>query len=226
MFASSLSVYAQAKEVTCPADRKEGNVQGQTEWAEFRVDTLTDTVFKRMKGRSFPDGCTVKRSDLRYLQVMHYDAEGQVKRGEMVCNKAIADDLLDIFKKLYTAPYPIERMQLIDDYDASDEQSMRANNTSCFCYRVVEGSTKLSKHAQGLAVDINPLYNPCVRTRRDGSLLVQPATGVPYLNRSRAFDYKITTTDLLFRLFTEHGFTWGGSWRTVKDYQHFEKALP
>ena len=189
----------------------------------FSVDTLSDAVFQRMQGRSFPEGCTMRRSDLRYLQVLHYDLDGEVRQGELVCNKAIADDLMDIFRQLYKARYPIQRMCLIDDYGADDELSMRDNNTSCFCYRVVEGSKKLSKHAQGMAIDINPLYNPCVRTRRDGSQLVQPATGAKYTNRKRTFPYKITTADLAYRLFKEHGFTWGGAWRTVKDYQHFEK---
>ena len=189
----------------------------------FSVDTLSDAVFQRMQGRSFPEGCAMSRSDLRYLQVLHYDLDGEVRQGELVCNKAIADDLMDIFRQLYKARYPIQRMCLIDDYGADDELSMRDNNTSCFCYRVVEGSKKLSKHAQGMAIDINPLYNPCVRTRRDGSRLVQPATGAKYTNRKRTFPYKITTDDLAYRLFKEHGFTWGGAWRTVKDYQHFEK---
>ena len=216
MLMCGLATYAQGqKNAACSVINEQS--------AAFTADTLTDEVFRRMEGRSFPEGCRVKRSDLRYLQVLHYDAEGQVKRGEMVCNKAIADDLIDIFQKLYEAHYPIERMQLIDDYGADDEQSMRANNSSCFCYRTVEGSTKLSKHAQGLAVDINTLYNPCVRTRKDGTVLVQPATGKKYTKRSRKFPYKITRGDLLFRLFTGHGFTWGGDWRTVKDYQHFEK---
>ena len=113
----------------------------------FSVDTLSDAVFQRMQGRSFPEGCTMRRSDLRYLQVLHYDLDGEVRQGELVCNKAIADDLMDIFRQLYKARYPIQRMCLIDDYGADDELSMRDNNTSCFCYRVVEGSKKLSKHA-------------------------------------------------------------------------------
>ena len=141
----------------------------------------------------------------------------------MVCNKAIAEDLLEIFQELYRQRYPIERMRLIDDYDADDERSMQDNNSSSFCYRVVEGSTKLSKHAQGMAVDVNTLYNPCVRKRKDGTVLVQPSTAKRYTNRSRKFPYKIVEGDLMFRLFTERGFQWGGHWKSLKDYQHFEK---
>lgn len=189
----------------------------------FSIQEISDSVFARMQGKSFPDHCTVARSDLRYLQILHVDAKGHTHQGEMVCNKAIAEDVLEIFQELYRQKYPIERMRLIDDYDADDEQSMRDNNSSSFCYRVVEGSRVLSKHAQGLAVDVNTLYNPCVRTRKDGTVLVQPSTAKAYTNRQRKFKYKIERGDLLYRLFTERGFHWGGNWKSVKDYQHFEK---
>ncbi len=157
------------------------------------------------------------------LQVQHIGFDGQTHQGMLVCNKRISADLRQIFAELYRQHYPIERIRPISEYDDDDERSMRDNNTSCYCYRVVKGSKKLSKHARGLAVDINPLYNPCVRRKKDGTLLVQPATGKPYVDRSGKFKYKITASDLCYRLFLKHGFSWGGSWKTLKDYQHFEK---
>ena len=190
---------------------------------EFSVQPIPDSVFLRMQGRSWPEGCTIRRSDLRYLRLSHYDAEKKQHVGEMVCNKAIANDLLEIFRELYRQKYPIERIRLIDDYNADDEQSMRDNNSSCFCYRKISGSTKLSKHAQGMAVDINTLYNPYVRTGKDGRRIVEPATATRYVDRRKSFPYKIVKGDLLYRLFLQHGFKWGGSWRTMKDWQHFEK---
>ena len=161
--------------------------------------------------------------ELDTLQVRHVDGNGRTQQGIVVCNKKISNDLRDIFEELYKAKYSIERIRPISEYGNDDERSMRANNTSCYCYRVVEGSTKLSKHAQGLAIDINPLYNPCVKRKKDGTLLIQPATGKPYADRSKSFKYKITQQDLCYRLFIQHGFRWGGSWRSLKDYQHFEK---
>lgn len=190
-------------------------IKGQ---AGFAIHELSDSVFAVMQGKSYPNGCRVKRSDLRYLTVLHYDSKGNIRQGELVCNKMIAKDLLEIFQKLYESHYPIEHIQLIDNYDADDERSMQANNTSCFCYRNVNGSKKLSKHSLGMAIDINPLYNPCVK---NGS--VRPKKGQPYANRTRTFNYKIERGDLLWRLFTEHGFRWGGAWRSLKDWQHFEK---
>jgi len=189
----------------------------------FLAVPIPDSIWTRMQGRSYQSNPHIARSDLRYLELLHYDLEGHVRQGQMVCNKRIASDLLDIFRQLYEARYPIQRIRLADDFDADDERQMRANNTSCFCYRAVFGTNKLSAHARGLAVDLNPLYNPCVKKRPDGKLFVQPATATPYVDRSRSFPCKIDRSDLAYRLFLRHGFQWGGSWRSTKDYQHFEK---
>lgn len=189
----------------------------------FSSEMISDNVFRRMNGLSFRSNPNIRRSDLRYLRLLHYDGIGHIRVGEMVCNKAIAGDLLDIFRELFKARYPIERMVLIDNYGANDERSMSANNTTCFCYRNVSGSKKLSKHSLGMAVDINPLYNPHCKTSRNGKMTVSPSVARQYANRSRNFKYKIERGDLLYRLFIKHGFRWGGSWRHSKDYQHFEK---
>ena len=104
----------------------------------------------------------------------------------------------------------------------NDETQMRDDNSSCFCYRAIAGSTKLSKHARGLAVDINTFYNPYYKDRADGTRFIQPATAAEYCDRTKSFPYKIDHNDLCFKLFTEAGFEWGGDWRTCKDFQHFE----
>ncbi|MCR5302236.1 MAG: M15 family metallopeptidase [Lachnospiraceae bacterium] len=187
----------------------------------FYAEEISDEIFARMEGKSFPEECTTSREDLRYLHLLYRDIEGRAHEGEMVCNAAISSKLIDIFRKLYEAGYPIERMVLIDDYDADDMASMSDNNTSCFNFRVVSGTAKLSKHALGMAVDINPRYNPYVYTR-DGETHIEPDNGADYTDRSADFDYKIDTDDLAYKLFTEAGFTWGGAWKNTKDYQHFQ----
>lgn len=191
--------------------------------AFFAADTINDGVFMRMQGKSIPAGCEISRKSLRYLRVLHADGKGNTRRGEIVCNAAIADDLVDIFQQLFKARYPIERISLIDNYNANDEASMAANNTSAFCYRRIAGSQKLSRHSLGMAIDINPLYNPCVKIRKNGQRTVQPANARQWCNRNRNFSYKISRGDLCCRLFKQHGFSWGGDWKTTKDYQHFEK---
>ncbi|MCR5774356.1 MAG: M15 family metallopeptidase [Lachnospiraceae bacterium] len=176
-----------------------------------------------MKGVSYPDGCSVAREDLRYLRLSYHDFNGQTQLGEMVCSKKIADDLTEIFKELYNRGYQIEKMRLIDDYGGDDDLSCADNNTSCFNYRTVAGSTNLSKHALGLAVDINPFYNPYV-TYPGGVERISPPGSEPYADRNADFPHKIGPGDAAYELFMSHGFTWGGNWKTLKDYQHFQKA--
>ena len=189
----------------------------------FSDQPISDTTFNRMKGRSYPARCPIARSDLRYLIIPHFDGRGNIRIGEMVCNRAIASDLIEIFKELFRQRYPIEKMRLIDDFNGDDEASMAANNTSCFNYRRVAGSRSLSLHARGMAVDINPLYNPMVGTTRKGILRVSPSEGKPYADRTQTNPYFIRRGDSVWQLFRRHDFTWGGSWRTKKDYQHFQK---
>ncbi len=190
----------------------------------FSSETISDVVFTRMQGKTWKKECPLKRSDYRYLKILHRNADGVTQMGEMICNKSIADKLVRIFRLLYEANYRIERMVLLDDYDADDERSMTDNNTSCFNYRVVKGSAKLSAHAKGLAIDINPLYNPYVKQGKQG-IVIQPVAGRKYAYRRdkrKDIPYKIDHNDLAYKLFKEYGFSWGGDWRSLKDYQHFE----
>ena len=187
----------------------------------FSVTTIDDTSFARMKGKTYKDNCTVPLSELRHVKVLYKNKEQQTLKGEIVCNKHIADDVAEIFYELYKANYPIEKIRLMDDYNADDETAMRDNNTSSFNFRFISHSTKVSKHGLGLAVDLNTLYNPFVLTV-DGKLHVEPETALKYVDRSKNFDYKIDENDLAYKLFIQHGFEWGGHWKTRKDYQHFE----
>ena len=176
----------------------------------FSVTTIDDTTFARMKGKTYKDNCTVTLSELRHVKVLYKNKAKQTLKGEIVCNKHIADDVAEIFYELYKANYPIERIRLMDDYNADDETAMRDNNTSSFNFRFISHSTKVSKHGLGLAVDLNTLYNPFVLTV-DGKLHVEPATSLKYVDRSKNFDYKIDENDLAYKLFIQHGFEWGWS---------------
>lgn len=189
----------------------------------FSYSSIPDNVWSEMQGKTYKDNPYIKRDDLRYVKFLHHDFNGQVRVGEMICNKAIAKDLSEIFYELYMNNYQIERAVLPDFYDADDEKQMQDNNTSSFCYRAVAGTTVLSNHAKGMAVDINTLYNPYCKVRSDGTLYVQPKTAVQYCDRTAAFGHKIDKNDLAYKLFTAHGFSWGGDWKSTKDYQHFEK---
>lgn len=189
------------------------------------LESAENTAENAEASQAFSDtDLGVSYDDLRYVHVLHYDFEGKLAEGELICNSYIAQDLVEIFYELYYNEYQIEKIKLIDEYDGNDDSSMEDNNTSCFNYRNVADSASLSKHALGLAVDINPLYNPYVTYDKDGAENIAPASASVYADRDRSFPYKIDENDLCYKLFIRHGFTWGGNWNSCKDYQHFQKT--
>jgi hypothetical protein len=190
----------------------------------FTSQEISPTIFNRMENKSFSEGCTTELSNLRYIRVLHYGFDGEIHIGELIVNRLIESDILEIFKELFDAKYPIEQMVLIDEYDADDELSMEANNTSSFNFRMVAGTTKLSKHAYGLAIDINPLYNPYIRTV-NGEQLISPDNATEYVDRTLDCKYYIQKDDVIYKIFSKHGFTWGGDWTSSLDYQHFQKVF-
>lgn len=205
------------------SDRKSDTETPEASYADdFYISEIPDDIFAKMQGKSYKEDCTVPREDLRYVHVRHMGFDGEVKDGELVVNKAIADDVLAIFEELYKADYPIEKVRLVDEYDADDEASMSDNNSSAFNFRFISHTTRISRHGLGMAVDINTRYNPYVKTV-DGKLSIEPANGADYVDRSKDFPHKIDHEDLCYKLFKEHGFTWGGDWTHSKDYQHFER---
>lgn len=189
----------------------------------FTAEAVPDEIFDRINGISYVENENIGRDDLRYLRLLYCGFDGETHVGEMITNAAIADEVLEIFRELYENDYPIEKMLLIDEYGGDDDLAVADNNTSCFNYRVVAGSKKLSRHALGLAIDINPFYNPYV-TYPDGVKHSSPPGSEPYADRSVDFPYKIGgKDDLCLQLFDAHGYTWGGRWKSVQDYQHFQK---
>ena len=187
----------------------------------FYITAISDDVFKRIYGKSFKKDCTLPREELRYLHVKHKTLDGKELNGEMIVNRHIAKDVLTILKQLYDADYPIEKIRLVDEYNADDEASMEDNNSSAFNFRFISHTKKISKHGLGLAVDINTLYNPYTKMV-NGKRIVEPVNGEAYLDRNADFPYKIDENDLCYKLFFAHGFEWGGAWKDRKDYQHFE----
>ena len=186
----------------------------------FSISEITPEIEARIRGCSYPEDCPVPLSSLRYLTVLHIGFDGLIHRGELIVNEQISEIILDIFYRLYLANYPIEKIILIDHYSAEDEASMEDNNTSAFCYRTIAGTDVLSAYSYGLAVDINPLYNPYISGED-----VSPSTS-PYDREAGTVPspYFMTEDDYCVRLFLSYGFSWGGDWTSPTDYQHFEYA--
>lgn len=206
-------------------EKKESNEEKITKKIEkeefkplFEVQNIPDNIYEKMIGNSIPDKDSVDKDSLDYLKITYYGFDNKTHIGDMVVSKKVSKEVIDIFKELYENKYPIEKVSIIDNYGADDELSMSDNNTSSFCYRVIDGSKVLSNHSKGLAIDINPLINPMVKNG-----VVSPKKGQDYIERNENIKGMIKKGDACYNAFTKRGWTWGGEWSNLKDYQHFEK---
>jgi hypothetical protein len=180
---------------------------------------LPKIILKRIVGNSWKDDCPVPLEDFAYVQVVHWNFDGGLSLGELIYHKNLAIEIIDIFKELYEEQFPVERMVLIDNYDADDELSMDDNNSSAFCSRAITGKPGVfSMHSYGGTIDINPFLNPYVKEET-----ILPSGAGQYLDRSQNIPGMIKEKGLCYRIFIKRGYTWGGEWSSLKDYQHFEK---
>ena len=202
----------------------------------FAIREIDDTVYQRIVGKSFSEDGEISRDDLRYLRVLHVGFDGQTRIGEMIVNKAAAEDVLAVFRELYEKRYQIRKMVLVDQYydihmekyealdrgNQADCVSIEDDNTSAFNYRVASNNSEvLSNHGRGFAIDLNPYENPYVNA--DGSL-DGPDGSAEYMDRSKATEenHMLKDGDTAVSAFKAHGFSWGGDWEGDKDYQHFD----
>lgn len=173
-------------------------------------------------GASWRPDCPVAPAELRRVDLDYVGFDGRLHRGELIVHETVVDDVVHIFGQLLRLGYPIERMRNVDRYaGADDELSMEDNNTSAFNCRPLPHSNSWSRHAYGMAIDLNPLINPYI----DGAGDLQPKNAGRYLDRRRTDPGLLHNGDPAVRAFTDRGWTWGGSWRNPIDYQHFERRV-
>lgn len=186
----------------------------------FVIDSITEDVKERIVDVSWKADCPVSLDNLRYIKISYLDFENKTQVGELIVHKKVSSEIVEIFKELYNSGYQIDKMTLVANYEADDTKSMEDNNTSAFNYRPVAGSSKLSKHSYGIAIDINPIQNPYVKGD-----YVSPKDGRKYLDRTNVRTGMIVKNDVVYKAFKSRGWIWGGEWNTMKDYQHFQKTI-
>lgn len=121
-----------------------------------------------VRSGSWREGCPVPLRDLSYLVLTYRGFDNKSHAGELVVHRKLALPVVKAFAELFTMKFPLERMELIEAYNGSDDKSMAANNTSAFNCRDVAGKPGVfSKHSYGAAIDINPVQNPYLLTKAD-----------------------------------------------------------
>lgn len=185
---------------------------------QFKILDISKEREKSMLNISWNEKAPVKLQDLREVIVTYNGFDKKDHIGSLIVHKDVSEDILNIFKELYEKKFPIEKIQPIDLYGANDEESMKNNNTSAFCFRSISASKNISNHAYGFAIDINPKQNPYIKKN-----IVKPSNAV--LKRNSSVKGIIERNSICYNAFKKRGWTWGGEWKSLKDYQHFEKSI-
>ncbi|MEV0895217.1 M15 family metallopeptidase [Actinoplanes sp. NPDC049802] len=185
------------------------------------IRAIDAATAKAMTGVSWRRGCPVPISDLRRVELTHWGFDRRRHQGELIVHRDVARDVVAVFGTLYAIRFPIRSMVPVDSFGADDDRSMAADNTSAFNCRPITGAASgFSVHSYGKAIDVNTVENPYVR-----GTTVLPAAGRAFADRADVRPGMIRHGDRVWRAFTTRGFTWGGDWRSPKDYQHFQAPI-
>lgn len=171
--------------------------------------------------------CPIPLERLRQVVFSHIDFEGkQHNDGELIVMDVVAPFVINIMHELHAMGFPIHQARRMDYFQGDDILSMEANNSSAFNYRVIQGTSTVSLHGYGLAIDLNPLQNPFVSnpitqsTKRCSLVEIFPIQGKDYLNRH---NQRAGMVERIVAVFAKHGFRiWGGTWNNPMDYHHFQ----
>jgi hypothetical protein len=188
------------------------------------IAPIPDPIWQNMQGKSYNTKLKdcAQRDDLRLVTVPYWNFKGEDKTGQLIVNARAAKTVAQIFTSLHASKaYAFERIDLVDAYGGDDHASMMANNTSAYNCRLVAGSTRLSAHAKGLAIDINPLINPYVWKGGTSPKEGEPWDTTDERKAARNKPGMILPDSAITKAFKKAGWGWGGDWKGTKDYQHF-----
>jgi hypothetical protein len=173
------------------------------------------TAVRARMGESYRPGCPVGLSQLRYLTLTFRGFDHKAHTGELVVAARAVGPTIRAFAALFSQGFPLEEMRLPTTADLTAPPTGDGNDTAGFVCRAARGQTRFSAHAYGLAIDVNPFQNPYVKGG-----LVLPELASAYRDRSWQRPGMLQPGSAAVRAFTRQGWTWGGSFRSLRDYQH------
>ena len=184
------------------------------DYSEVESDTIIIdsryTFAQAIEGSNAPQAVI---DELKLIDVTYISTDEKLHQGQILTNKRLVDDLLELFDFMLDHGFVIEKAIPVVAYNWSDSLSMADNNTYSFCYRNIS----YSNHAKGLAIDINPRFNPLRWKNRDlpnepqGAVLDTTVNGTLHPKHSVVNEFR------------RRGFRWGHTFSKYWDDHHFER---
>jgi hypothetical protein len=188
----------------------------------FAARVTTPAPAEVIARSTWAPGCPVAATDLSWLRLTFWGFDSRRHTGELLVNRAVAADVVGVFHRLYSARFPIEEMRITTKPEQTAPPTGDGNDTGSFNCRATRGATVFSQHAYGLAVDVDPFQNPYHKGAPPTGVVL-PELASSYLRRNWVRPGMITPGGAVVRAFAAIGWTWGGSWRSLKDLQHFSR---
>src|SRR5690242_10678105 len=116
--------------------------------------------------------CPITSQDLAILDIPYWGLDHHSHIGQLIINKNIKDQITEIFKILYQSKFPIAKIKPLEEYNYDEQKALEANDTFGYsCRMMTNNPKKFSKHAYGLAIDINPVFNPYINNIKNHIIL-------------------------------------------------------
>ena len=177
-------------------------------------DTIIDanyTFEQAIEGSAAPQEII---NQLVLFDVIYISTDGYIHKGQILSNKLISEEIKEMFSYMLNEGFVIEKAIPIVRYGWNDSLSMAHNNSYSFCYRDIS----FSKHATGMAIDINPKFNP-LRYKLENR---------PNKPLNAVLDTTVNGTlypgHPVVNEFRRKGFRWGHTFTRYYDDHHFEKT--
>ena len=192
------------------------------------IEPVPKNIVEKMQGHTWHKGCPLPLNAMSYLTVTYWGFDHKPHQGNLIILNILAGETLQIFQELYQIKFPIEKIVLPDAYSSQkndwlsiDWKSSEDNDTSGFLCRDDDQTPgQFSPHSYGIALDINPVYNPS----RVANNKVEPESGKKYFDRNQ--NHQGMINEKVVAVFARHGWKWGGYWAKDKiDYQHLQKDM-
>lgn len=158
-----------------------------------------DNRLKKLFGGKIPKNKKEIEKYLVITKINYIDKKGNKKTKNIFIHKKLASQVKNIFKEIEKAGFPAYDIQVYNHKYRTNSDTIK----------------KLSDHAYGVAIDINPKEN-CYK--------INGKCTNDYFYKPNKNKYSITKNSVVYKAFTKRGWIWGGDWYPNQDYMHFSFA--
>jgi hypothetical protein len=189
---------------------------------DFYIEKLPkNTISNLASTQKWNSSCGAPLERLVLINVKFYEKKNLVnKSGKLIVLDSVSENMIKVFKKLYSKKIIIDKIKTIEHYDNHESSYMDGNSGSFVCDSRIKNLYPSLNYDYGTAIDLNPFLNPKIEfvvlenKQNSGEikktlLMKADLENAKFLNRSFIDSRK---NENFIKIFSQNGFTeWGGT---------------